>query len=302
MDNPTFEIKPEKVEPKYGKFIISPLPRGYGATLGTALRRVMMTSLPGAAVTSARIAGVKHQFSTLKGIKEDTLDFLLNLKQVRFKPGSDKAKASLSAKGPGEVKAGDIVISGNMEVANPELVLANLSKGAKLEVKMEIESGVGYSPAEEREKAGVGTIILDADFSPVQRVTPKVEETRVGRVTNFDKLILEVWTDGTVEPHAALVEASKTLLQYLEQIINPVKVSKKAPTAENPLGSVGSLSVEEIGLPTRVANALSSAGFDTVEKLSKAEKADLVKVRNLGEKSFDVIRDAMREKGVKLNA
>ena len=253
MEKPTFEIKIDKQEDRYGRFILSPLPRGYGQTLGTALRRVMMTSLTGAAITSVRITGVKHQFSTLKGMNEDILDFLLNLKQVRFNGVEDGThKASLSAKGPGEVKAGDIELSGDIQIANPELVLANLSKGAKLEAKMEIEAGVGYSPADERDNQGVGFIPLDADFSPVQRVTPKVEETRVGRVTNYDKLTLDIWTDGTLSANEALTQSAEILQKYLDQVVSPVKAEPKEQPVEDSLGPVGSLSVEEIGLPTRV--------------------------------------------------
>src|SRR5260221_551456 len=300
-----FEIKEEKSENGYGKFAISPLANGYGTTLGVALRRVLLTSLPGAAITKVKIAGVKHQFTTLPGMKEDVLEFLLNLKKVRFSTTNDKdAKATLSVNSAGEVKASDIKVSGGMTVANPVLVLANLSKGAKLSVDMEVSYGTGYSPFEEREKEGVGVIALDAVFSPVTRVNYKVEETRVGRITNYDKLVLEIWTDGTISAYDAIVTSAKILVSYFEQIVNPQKVEKVkevAVDAKDSLGQVGKLSVEEIGLPTRVANALVKAEYETVEKLVNAKREDLIKVRNLGEKSLKIVRVALMEKGVEFN-
>lgn len=299
---PIFEINQTETKDNYAKFEIAPLPAGYGSTVGTALRRVLMSSLKGAAITSVRMQGVQHQFSTLKGMKEDVLDFLLNLKKVRFSTASDEpVKVSLSVSRTGEVKAGDIETPSNVKVANPELVLANLADGAKLEVEMTVETGVGYITAEEREKEGVNAILLDASFSPVERVNFSVEETRVGRVTNYNKLVLEIWTDGTITPEDALTESSKILMSYFGQIVNPKKVKTEEPViVEDDLGPVGKLSVEEIGLPTRVANALAKAGFETVEKLVNAPREELVKVRNLGEKSLDVVNSALREKGVEL--
>jgi len=297
---PIFEIKEEKHTNNYGMFVISPLEAGYGNTLGVALRRVLLTSLKGAAITKVKINGVKHQFSSLKGMKEDVLEFVLNLKQVRLSyKGEKPVKITLSANKAGEVKAGDLKVPADVKVANPDLVLANLSKGAKLEAEMEVANGRGFSPFEEREKGGVGTIPLDATFSPIVRVNYKVEETRVGRVTNYDKLTLEVWTDGTMLPKDALTTGAHTLISYFGQIVNPkaTKVVESQMPKDN-LGVTGKLSVEEISLPTRVSNALIKAGFDTVEKLVTAKKEDIVKVRNLGEKSLKVIRVALAEKGV----
>lgn len=300
INEPMFEIKEEEVKNDLGKFAITPLEQGYGDTLGNALRRVLLTSLKGAAITSVRISGVKHQFSTLKGMKEDVIEFLLNLKKVRLSYDGDKAvKASISVKEAGEVKAKDIKVPANVKIANPDLVLATLNKGAKLEAELEIESGSGYSPAEDKDSETIGLIPLDANFSPVKRVNYKVEETRVGRFTNYDKLVLEILTDGTINPKDAIVEGAKILVSYFNQIVAPKKVVKKEEKAEvDTLGPVGKLSVEEIGLPTRVANALVKAGYETVEELVKAKKEDLVKVRNLGEKSIKIIRVALLEKGV----
>jgi len=295
---PIFEIKEEEKKENYSKFVITPLEQGYGNTLGNSLRRVLLTSLPGAAVTQVRISGVRHQFSTLKGMKEDIIEFILNLKKVRFSFDSDKVvKGSISALG-GVVKAGDIKIDGSVKVVNPDLVLANLAEGAKLEAKLEISRGTGYSPAEERKTSEVGVIPVDASFSPITRVNYKVEETRVGRLTNYDKLTLEIWTDGTIEAKDALLQAAKILISYYKQIIEPKKKVEVKEEKVDLIGPVGKLSVEEIGLPTRVANALLKAGYETVEDLMTAKRQDLVKVRNLGEKSVKVIEAALGEKGL----
>lgn len=303
MNDPIFEIKQEKKEENYGKFVISPLEQGYGLTLGNSLRRVMLTSLSGYAVTSVKIAGVKHQFSGLAGMKEDIVEFVLNLKKVRFSSKSDKPiKATIEVSKGGDVKASDIKVSGDVKVVNPDLILANLGKGSKLSADLTIESGVGYSPAEDRPVNTIGLIPVDASFSPVKRVSYKVEETRVGRVTNYDKLTLEVWTDGTLGANDALVNSAKILVSYFGQVVNPKKVEKKAEEVSFDLGPVGKLSVEEIGLPTRVANALTKAGYETVEDLVSAKKADLVKVRNLGEKSLKIIAAALGGKGVEFLA
>lgn len=305
MEEPVFEIQTLEKKDNYAKLAITPLIAGYGHTIGNALRRVLYSSLSGAAITTVKIAGVNHQFTTLKGVKEDMLDFILNLKKVRFEYTDTKtAKVKLSVKEAGEVKAGDLQCPAGLKVANPDLVLAHVAKGGKLEADMQVEVGVGYSPAEEREKEGIGIIPVDANFSPIERVRFSVEETRVGRVTNYDKLILEIWTDGTIKPKQALVESAKILQSYFAQIINPKEVLNKEEEedTEDSLGPVGKLSVEEIGLPTRVSNALAKSGYDTVEKLVKASKEDLAKVRNLGEKSIKIIKAALAEKGVDFNA
>jgi len=301
VNEPIFEIKKEGRKGNYGKFVISPLVQGYGNTLGNALRRVLLSDLPGAAVTSVRITSVKHQFSTLKGMKQDIVEFILNLKKVRFAYDSDKPiNATLSVKGPGEVRAKDIKVPANIQIANPEMVLALLNKGSKLDAKIKIESGVGYQPVGESGKKRIGLILLDASFSPVVRVNYKIEETRVGRLTNYDKLILEIWTDGTMKPADSLKKAAEILITYFNQIVSPKKTKKKVEKVDDGIGAVGNLSVEEIALPTRVANALVKAGYETVENLVKAKREDLVKVRNLGEKSIKIIDAALAEKDVRL--
>lgn len=297
MTEPLFEIKEKEKKNGYGKFEITPLEQGYGQTMGNSLRRVLLTSLPGAAITSVKISGVKHQFTTLKGMREDVVEFILNLKKVRLAyDGEKSAKATLSVKGPGEIKAKDIQADATVSIKNEELVLAVLGKGSKLDAKLEISSGAGYSLAEERKTGEVGLIPLDATFSPVTRVNYKVEETRVGRLTNYDKLILEIWTDETITPKDALLKAASTLISYFNQIVSPKKVKKKEEKKDDGLGPVGKLSVEEIGLPTRVANALVKAGYESVEDLVNAKSENLVKVRNLGEKSIKIINAALGEK------
>lgn len=300
MSEPLFETKQETKKGNYAKLMITPLEQGYGSTLGNSLRRVLLTSLPGTAVTGVKISGVKHQFTSLKGMKEDVVEFILNLKKVRLAyDGGKSVKGTISVTGVGEVKAKDIKLPATVSIANPELILATLDKNSKLNAELEIETGSGYSLAENRKSEQLGMIPLDASFSPVTRVNYKVEETRVGRLTDYDKLIIEIWTDGTITPKNALVSAAKILVKYFNQIASPKKIVKKEDKPVDPLGPAGNLSVEEIGLPTRVANALLKAGYETVRDLVKAKKADLVKVRNLGEKSVKIIIVALAEKDVK---
>lgn len=297
---PFFEIKKEEEKGNYSVISISPLRQGYGHTLGNSFRRVLMTSLPGAALTSVRIASVKHQFSTLKGMKEDIVDFCLNLKKVSVSyTGEKPIEARLVAKGAGEVKAGDIQVDPSVKIANPDMVVAYLNEGSSLDATITIESGYGYSEASERVTGEIGLIPLDALFSPITRVNYRVEETRVGRLTNYDRLVMEVWTNGTVDALDALKESATILIGYYNQVVDPKKVeAPKVEVATDDLGSLGKLSVEEIGLPTRVANALAKTGYETVEQVVKANRDELAKVRNLGEKSVKIIEAALSERGL----
>ncbi|MEK7521238.1 MAG: DNA-directed RNA polymerase subunit alpha [Patescibacteria group bacterium] len=296
-----FQIETKETRADYGQFVIEPLERGYGHTLGTALRRVLLTGLQGSAITQARISGLKHQFSAVKGVKEDGVDLLLNLKKVRIAYEGDKpVRLTLTARGKGPVTAGDIKTPPGVTIANPDLVLANLADDkSKIDVELQVETGVGYSPAEDRKTGTVGLIPLDADFSPVKRVNVKVEETRVGRLTNYDKLTLELWTDGAIEPKESLKRAAEILIQYLQSVVSPAK--KEVPqdgTKVRTGNTTSKLSVEELNLPTRITNALIGAGFETVEDILNASREELAKVRNLGEKSAKVIEAALAEKGV----
>ena len=295
-----FQIKKEESKGKYGRFSMEPLERGYGHTLGSALRRVLLSSLPGAAVTQVTVSGLKHQFTAIKGIKEDGADLLLNLKKLRVHYTGDKpTKITLSVRGKGEIKASKVKAPADVKIANPDLVIATLTDSkSKLDINMQVESGIGYSPAEDRRVGTIGLIPLDADFSPIERVNYKVEEARVGRFTSFDKLTVEVWTDDTLSAADALKRSAEILVVYLNQIVSPARVAKKAPASAALPSQVSNLSVEELGLPTRITNALSKSGHETVGDLLGTDKAVLAKVRNLGEKSIKIVEVALKEKGV----
>ncbi|MCL5411992.1 MAG: DNA-directed RNA polymerase subunit alpha [Patescibacteria group bacterium] len=296
------KITPVKEEEGYGLIVVEPLPQGYGVTLGNALRRILLSSLPGAAVTSVKINGVPHEFSTIKGVKEDVVQLLLNLKNLRLKIAGEKAvKLTLSEKGPKEIKASDIKVPAEVEVINPDLVIANLADSkTKLEMELTAECGSGYVPVEDRKAAPIGVIPLDATFTPVKRVNYKVEATRVGQITNFDKLTLEVTTDGTAQPTEALKEAARILTDYFKLFVEPRKIEEEVVVTkpEKPSKIDKSASVEELELPTRVTNSLKSAGISTIGDLLKTPRADLLKLKNLGAKSLADIESKMEEKGI----
>lgn len=301
---PQFNVKLEDSKADYGRFVIEPLPQGYGDTLGNALRRVLYTSIPGAAITSVTISGVAHQFAPIEGIKEDAIQLILALKQIRLSYAGDKpTRILLSSKGAGEITAGDFEVPADVKIANPELVIAHLAdKNAKLEIEATVESGLGYSPAEDRKSTTVGVIPVDAAFTPVVRVNYNVEATRVGRVTNFDKLVLDVTTDGTISPQSAVEIAAQTLVEYFQGVVTP-SASGSASSASGSTGrsSAGSsVAVEELDLPTRIANALQRAGFETVADLLSVPQAELAKVKNLGGKSVKIIEVALKERGFEL--
>lgn len=301
---PQFTITSNNQGVNSTRFVFEPLPQGFGQTLGTSLRRVLYSSIPGAAITSIKITGANHQFSTLPGVVEDLVHVVLNLKQVRVKYTGDKpAKLTLSVKGEVEVTAGDFECSNGASIANPELVIAHLSdKAAKLEIEASVETGYGYSPAEDRKSTTVGLIPTDATFSPVVRVNVTVESTRVGRITNFDKLILDVTTDGTMTSTQALEDASSTMVEYFKAILNPQSAPVSTPSAapKQPTVAGGALSIEELDLPTRIANALQKAGFETVNDLYATTREELAKVKNVGSKSVKLIEAAMAQRGLVL--
>lgn len=290
-------------EGNYYKVAIEPLEQGYGHTLGNALRRVLLTSIPGAAITKVKISGVDHQFTTLEGMREDIVEFILNVKLVRLALTDGKETTlKLSAKGPGVVTAGDIKTPATVEIINKDLELANLaSNKAKLDVEMVVKPGVGYVIAETEEDMAFGEIPVDALFSPIVKVAYKVEATRVGRRTDFDKLVMEVWTDGTINAQDAIETASKVLVSHFKQIYEPVVAQEEKPvvvaSGEN---ENLNLTVEELGIPTRIANALRKGGYKTVNDLSQAESAQIARVKNLGEKSVGTVADALAKYGVTL--
>ncbi|MEX0622220.1 MAG: DNA-directed RNA polymerase subunit alpha [Candidatus Woykebacteria bacterium] len=288
----------QKGDSREGNIIMEPLPQGYGLTLGNALRRTLLSSLPGAAITQVKITGVKHEYSTIKGVKEDVVEILLNLKRVRLNIEGDKSvKLDLEAKGPGEVKAKDIKTPSGVIIENPDFHIASLADSkVKLSMEMTAEKGVGFLPIESRSSLGIGTIPLDASFSPVVKVSYKVEPTRVGQMTNFDKLTISITTDGTVSPAQSVKQASKILEDYfavlVEQRKQPLKDNEKkaAPKMEK------TALVEELELSTRITNALKSANIDTVGKLLETPKEELVKLKNMGAKSISDIEERLKEK------
>lgn len=303
MNEPNFTVKPEIEKDDFGKFIIEPLDPGFGHTLGNSLRRVLLTSLKGAAVTRVKIEGVRHQFSTVPGLKEDIVQLILNIKKMRFKLFGDKpVTVTISAKGPKKILAGDIE-SSELEVINKDLYLGELTTNkARLSMELLVESGTGYVASEdlEREKE-VEAILVDALFSPVIRVNYKVEATRVGRMTNLDKLILEVWTDGTIAPFDAVKQAAKILVTYFLQTYEPkAKTSEGVAVTPTVSEEILKMTLEELDLPTRIVNALHNGGIDTIGQLLGTPKKDLYKIKNLGTKSIAAIEEVLRDKGIAL--
>lgn len=300
MIDPLFQIRIEKETKEYGLFTIEPLAQGFGHTLGNALRRVLLTNLKGAAITQVKIQGVKHRFSTLEGLKEDIIELILNLKQVRITYEADKeVKLELDKAGPGEVRAKDIKTPANVTIVNPDLILGQLAtKNNRLKAELIVKTGYGYLPAEEQEIAKLGVIPVDASFSPVRRVNFTVEATRVGRRTDLDKLVIEIFTNGASKPSHTLKEAANTLLEYFKQVVEPKKAPAEKKAIPVTANEILKLTVEEIDLPTRIANTLRRGGFGTVEDLTKATLADLLRVKNLGEKSIQMVKDALTKKGL----
>lgn len=302
MLDPNFKVKVEEQNDTYGRFVIEPLETGYAHTLGNALRRVLYSSLPGAAATSVTIDGVKHQFQTLEGLKEDIVEFVLNLKKLRIRlADSGKAVLHLDITGPGEVHASDIESSGSVEIVNPDLYLGTLAdKKSRLTAEITVEEGYGYSLADERKGGPVGFIPLDASFTPVVRVNYRQEATRVGRETNLDSLVIEIWTDGTINPLDALKKAAKILVGYFLQVYEPKADAGEVNVAVTPTVSedVLKMLIEELDLPTRLENALKNGGIETVGQLLGTPRKDLLRIKNLGGKSLGVVEEKLREKGV----
>lgn len=303
MLEPIFEIKTEKETSDLGVINIEPLQQGFGHTLGNALRRVLLSSLPGAAIVQVKIPGVRHQFSTINGLKEDVVELILNIKKIRIEyQGEKPQKIILEKNGPGQIKASDIEVPSGIKIVNKDLVLGTLAdKKSKIKVEMVVEKGYGYSPAEERPSDEIGVIPLDAAFSPVIRVNYQVSATRVGRMINWDKLVLEIWTDGTISPVKAFFEAAKVLESFFGQITSPKHEKKEPVEKEDKISKeILEMSVEELELPTRIANSLSKGGLTTVASLLSAGRKKIVKVKNLGSKSIKIIEAAFEQKGLKL--
>lgn len=303
---PAFKVKEEKHTDEYGEFVIEPLEPGYGHTVGNAIRRVLLTSIPGAAVTSVKISGVKHRFSTLPGLKENIVDLLLNIKGITFRFLDSKASVivRISEKGPKTITAGDIVVSDGVEVVNKDYYLGSLGdKKAKLDMELIVEKGQGYTLAEEKKASEVGVITTDAIFTPVLRVSYTVSATRVGRQTNLDKLNLSIWTNGTITPREALQQAAKILTSFFLQIYEPKASSLPtegvviSPSISEDLLK---LTIDELDLPTRIYNSLRNGGIETLGQLLGTSKKDLMTMRNMGNKSINAIEEKLREKGISL--
>lgn len=296
------KIIEQKVKPKadnFSVFEISPLPSGFATTLGNSLRRVMLSSLKGFALTQVRFTGVSHEFSTIKGIKEDVLDITLNLKKVRLKLFTDNpVVVKLSVSGTKKIKASDFNLGADGEVINKDQHIATLSgKSSKLEAELVAESGTGYVPASEREgetSSKVGVIVLDSLFSPVTLVSFRVEPTRVGRETNLDKLIIEVTTDGSITPMEAVTSASKLLSDFFERI-GTGKKAMKPESKEVKKKAEEIVYLEELDLPTRTVNALKKSGVKTLQDLKEKSEEDIAKIRNLGEKSISQIKKILEK-------
>ncbi|QID93949.1 DNA-directed RNA polymerase subunit alpha [Limosilactobacillus fermentum] len=291
----------------YGKFVVEPLERGYGTTLGNSLRRVMLASLPGAAITSIQIDGVLHEFSTVQGVTEDVTQIILNLKQVALKIDSEDAKdLEIDVKGPAEVTAADIQGDGDVTILNSDLHIATVSDGAELHVKMTADKGRGYSSADDNktrmEGLAIGVLPIDSIYTPIERVNYTVENTRVGQSNDYDKLTLDVWTNGSLTPTEAISLAAKILTEHLTMFVNlteeaqvtQVMVEREETHQEKVLDKT----IEELDLSVRSYNCLKRADIQTVKDLTERAEADMMKVRNLGTKSLDEIKLKLAELGV----
>lgn len=295
MQSMNFTVNTVEERDNYGVFAIEPLTTGFGHTIGNALRRVLLSSFKGAAITEVKVAGVTHKFSTLAGLSEDMIDLILNLKSVKVAyTGDEPVVAKLSAKGAKTVTAKEIVAPATVKIVNGDAVIANLSKDGKLDLELTITTGYGYSPADERPSNAIGSMSIDAIYSPVERVAYKVESTRVGRRTDFDKVVMEIYTDGSSKPSEVLKEAARILVATFNQIVEPSMVEDVSTIPS----SASSVMTDDLGLPTRVANALKVAGYKTAAELATASDKDLKTVKNLGGKSLGLIDEALSTKGL----
>lgn len=299
------EIETISEEKGRATFAISPLFPGYGMTLGNSLRRVILSSLPGAAVTAVKIDGVSHEFSTIPHVKEDAIEIILNLKQLRVKLHSDEEFISLSYSGAGEVKAKDIKTNANVEIANPDLHIATLdNKQAKLDIEIKVEKGRGFVPVEKREgeKLGVGMIAVDALYAPIKKVRYNVESTRVGQMTDLDKLVIEIETDGTIAPREALEQASEVLVDHFLVVSGKESASRKennTEVAERESGAAKIL-IEEVNLSPRTTNALLNNELKTIDDILKLKDSDLRQLKGFGAKAYDEVKDKLAELGYEM--
>jgi len=306
------EIEKPKIEQvelteDYGKFVVEPLERGYGITLGNSLRRILLSSLPGTAVTSVRIDGILHEFSTIPGVVEDTTDIVLNLKKLLVKLHvDDPVTIHVVADKPGELLAGDFVVDPSVEILNPDLHIATIQEGGRLEMEITVAKGRGYVSAEKNKRPDhpIGLIPVDSIFTPVKKVNYTVEDTRVGQITDYDRLVLEVWTDRTIAPDEAVSLAAKILVEHLRLFTDLTEsvddVEIMVEKQEESMDRLLEMTVEELDLSVRSYNCLKRAGINTVEELIRRTEEDMMKVRNLGKKSLQEVKEKLAELGLSL--
>ena len=307
IEKPTIECIYSDEDANYGKFVVEPLERGYGTTLGNSLRRILLSSLPGAAVTSIKIDGILHEFSTIPGVKEDVTEIILNLKRLAVKlNGENTKRVIINAVGPKVVTAADIIGDMEMEIFNPDLHIATLEENATLVMEINLAKGRGYVPAEQNknENTPIAVIPVDSIFTPVRKVNFTVENTRVGQVTDYDRLILEIWTDGSIQPDEGVSIGAKIMQEHLNLFIElndaaddmEIMVEKEEDQKEKAL----EMTIEELELSVRSFNCLKRAAINTVEELTHRSEEDMMKVRNLGKKSLDEVRHKLEELGLGL--
>ena len=289
----------------YAKFVCEPLERGYGITIGNSLRRILLSSLPGSAITGVKIEGVQHEFSTIPNVVEDVPEIIVNLKNVRLKLDKSEEKTlRINFKGEGEVKAGDIITDGTVEILNPDLHIATVSEGGSLVMELVANMGRGYNTAEKNKKDDqpLGLLPIDSIYTPVKKVNYAVENTRVGQMVDYDKLTIEVWTDGSLKPYEALSLAAKVMTGHLELFIDLSEATKNTKVMvekeESKKEKVLEMSIEDLELSVRSFNCLKRANIATVEDLANKTEADMMKVRNLGKKSLDEVTNKLHALGL----
>lgn len=300
------KIESTAMSAEYGRFLIGPLERGYGTTLGNSLRRILIASLPGAAITSLRVTDVPHEFSPIPGVREDMMQFILNIKQLRLKlHNTDMARLRLEVHGAGPVTAADIQVPPEVDIINPDLYLFAVdTDDAFLEIEMTAETGRGYSPAEERGRLPIGELPVDAIFSPIRRVAYEVEKTRVGQVADYDRIVMQIWTDGSIKPEDALATAAQIMIQHLRPIAGVSEETFVAAEEEDEEEAIPNeiydTPIEQLDLSVRVFNSLKRTGITKVgemlEMLDRGEETMLA-IRNFGEKSLDELKQQLRSKG-----
>jgi len=296
IEKPRIELVEKSEDNTYGKIVVEPLERGYGTTLGNSLRRVLLSSLPGAAITSIKIEGVQHEFSTIPGVAEDTTEIIMSIKQLSILMHGDEPKLlRIEAQGEGEVTARDIIADADVEILNPDLHIATLEKDGKLFMELTLEKGRGYVTADRNKKPNqpIGVIAIDSIFTPVQRVNFNVENTRVGQRTDYDKLTMEIWTNGAIKPDEAVSAAAKILIDHFNLFLG---LTDKVQAEEEPIETekddkqkILDMPIEELDLSVRSYNCLKRAGINTIYELTQKTAEDMMKVRNLGKKSLQEV-------------